>query len=79
MVDKETYVLLRNHFEPWMLVIAERSWFHRQNQRSDESVAEFVAELRQLTRDCEFTDHLDEALHDRFVCRLQTQPARRDS
>ena len=27
MVDKETYVLLRTHFKPWMLVIAERSWF----------------------------------------------------
>ena len=38
------------------------------NQHPDKSVAEFVAKLRRLTRDCKFKDHLDKAMRDRFVC-----------
>lgn len=64
---------LKGHFEPRRLVIAERFRFHRRNQLPDESVAEFVAELRRLTVDCEFKEHLDEALRDRFVCGLQSE------
>ena len=32
-----------------------------------------MAELRQLTTDCEFKDHLDKALRDRFVCGIQNE------
>ena len=64
---------LADHFEPQRLVIAERFRFHRRNQHPDKSVAEFVAELRRLTRGCEFKDHLDEALRDRFVCGIQNE------
>ena len=67
---EEIVKTLQAHFEPRPLVIAERFRFHRRNQRSDESVADFVAELRRLAKDCEFRDHLDEALRDRFVCGL---------
>ena len=67
---EEIIKTLQAHFEPRPLVIAERFRFHRRNQRSDESVADFVAELRRLAKDCEFRDHLDEALRDRFVCGL---------
>ena len=51
----------------------ERFRFYRRNQHPDESVAEIVAELRQLTRDCKFKDHLDEALRDQFVCGIQNE------
>ena len=40
-------------------------------------MAKFVAEFRQLTRDCEFKDHLDEALHDHFVCGLQNEASQK--
>ena len=64
---------LANHFEPRRLVIVERFRFHRRNQHPDELVAKFVGELRRLTRNCEFRDHLDEALRDRFVCGIQNE------
>ena len=40
-------------------------------------MAEFVAELRQLARDCEFKEHLDEVLHYRFVCELQNEASQK--
>ena len=33
-----------------------------------ESVQEFVARLRQLSRDCKFESFLDEMIRDRLVC-----------
>ncbi len=43
---------LVKHFEPKPLVIAERFHFHRRSQAVDESIAEYVAELRRLTTHC---------------------------
>ena len=70
---------LVDHFEPRRLVIVERFRFHQRNQHPDESVAEFVAKLRWLTKDCEFKDHLDEALRDCFVCGIQNETHRKGS
>ena len=42
----------------------------RQQQQSGENIAMYVAELRRLSNDCAFNDHLTEALHDKFVCGL---------
>ena len=51
-------------------MIAERFYFHSRSQKAGESIAEFVAELHRLAAHCEFRDYLNEALRDRFVCRL---------
>ena len=59
--------VLTKHYEPKTLVIAEGFQFHRRNQAVGESVAEYIAELRRLTRHCEFGAYLDDALRDRFV------------
>ena len=64
---------LADHFEPRQLVIAERIRFHQRNQHPDKLVAEFVAELRRLIRDCEFKDHMDEVLRDWSVCGIQNE------
>ena len=64
---------MRKHYEPKKVVPAERFTFHRRNQGAEESVAEYVAELRKLTLNCDFKDHLDEALRDRFVCGLRSE------
>ena len=64
---------LADYFEPRQLVIAERFRFHQRNQHPDELVAELVAELGWLIRDCEFKDHMDEALRDRSVCGIQNE------
>ena len=62
---------LTDHFEPKLLVIAGRFYFHSQHsQKAGESIAEFGAELRRLAAHCEFRNYLNEALRDRFVCEL---------
>ena len=64
---------LKSHFQPKLLVIAERFYFHRRNQSANESITEYIAELRRLTTYCEFRDYLNDALQDRLVCGLQNQ------
>ena len=69
----ELKVELKKHFEPKKVVIAERFNFHRRNQAPDESIAEYVAKLRKLTTNCDFSDYLEEALRDRFICGLRSE------
>ena len=64
---------LTKHFQPRKIVIAERFHFHRRNQAPEKNVAEFLAQLRKLAKYCELGDHLNEALRDRFVCRLKSK------
>ena len=64
---------LKKHFEPKKIIIAERFNFHRRNQASDESITEYVAELRKLAASCEFGGNLEESLRDRFVCGLRSE------
>ncbi len=42
-------------------------------QSSTESIAEFVADLRRLSINCEFGNFLSEALRDRFVCGVKDE------
>ena len=65
--------VLKQHYEPKRLVIARRFYFHRRDQDTNESTAEYVAELRKLASPCEFGDYLNEALRDRFVCGLRSE------
>ena len=63
--------LLKAHYEPKSLVIAELFHFYRRSQALCESVADFAADLRRLSIHCEFkADRFDEAFRDRFVCCL---------
>uniref|UniRef100_A0A3P9MT26 Retrotransposon gag domain-containing protein n=1 Tax=Poecilia reticulata TaxID=8081 RepID=A0A3P9MT26_POERE len=59
---------LQKHFNPAPLVIAERFRFHKRNQMKDESISEYMAELRKLLQHCDFKTGLDVALRDRLVC-----------
>ena len=68
---------LKSHFEPKRNIIAEWFRFHRWNQMAGESVAQFVAELRHIASRCEFGEYLTEALRDRLVCGLRSEPAQR--
>ena len=65
--------LLSNHFQPKKMVVAERFRFHRRFQLENESVMEFTAGLRTLSRDCNFGDFLNDALRDQFVCGLRSE------
>lgn len=77
---KDLCTILKKHFNPAPLVIAERYRFHRRDQAAGESVADYVAELRRLAAKCKFEDtkeFLEESLRDRFVCGLKTESVRK--
>ncbi len=69
----ELAVVLKQHYEPVPLVIAERFNFHRCCQQHRKSVSEFVADLKRLSLHCSFGAYLDEALRDRLVCGLRSE------
>ena len=50
--------------------IAERFKFFKRVQQEKESVADYIAELRKLSKTCNFGDYLDTALRDQLVCGL---------
>ena len=69
---------LTDHFEPKPLVIAELFYFHQRAQGTNESVLEYVAELRRLATHCEFGAFLQDALRDRLVCGLRSIAAQKN-
>ena len=63
--------LLDNHLSPKLLVIAECFRFHKRDQKDGESILVYVAELRNLSEDCDFNAYLNDALRDRLVCGIK--------
>ena len=61
---------MQTHLDPQPLIIAQRFKFHQRSQKSGESIAQFVAELRKCAEYCDFQNKLDEAIRDRLVCGL---------
>lgn len=55
----EIVTALKQHFEPKLLLVAERFCFNRCNQKANQPVAHYVAELKQCAADCEFSANLD--------------------
>ena len=65
---------LRSHFDPKPVnILTYRYTFYRRNQGPNESVAEYVAELRRLASLCEFGAFLDQALRDRLVFGMRSE------
>ena len=75
--DSKTYQelleVLKQHYEPKPVVIAERFRFYRWLQAPGESFASYVAELKNLARNCAFEGYLETALRDQFVCGIRSQ------
>ena len=57
---------LTEHFKPAPKAIAERFRFMSRQQKSGETVSQFLAELRKIAMDCKFTD-LPQRLRDQFI------------
>ena len=57
--------------------IVQRFRFNSRVQRPGESIADFVAELRRLSPDCEFGATLSEMLRDRLVCGVREERVQR--
>ena len=53
-----------------MDVIAERFRFYNRQQRVGESIAEYVSELRRISKNCQFGEQLCTALRDQLVSGL---------
>lgn len=64
--------LLAAHLQPTPSVLTERYKFRQRRQR-DESIAEYVSELKKLSKYCDFGSALDENLRDQLVCGLKSE------
>ena len=56
-------------------ILTERSLFYSRKQRADETVEQYVTELRKLFCECEFSNS-DEALRDQFSLNIRNQKAK---
>ena len=66
--------LLRRHYKPTRLKVAEQYRFHSASQKPRQSIVDFVRELKRLAGTCEFTsEQLSDSLRDRFICGLRSE------
>ena len=70
--------VLKLHFEPKPIPIAERYAFYKRDQVPGESLSDYAVELRRLAFNCKFGQYLPEALRDRFVCGLCSEPVQKE-
>jgi len=73
----EIVKILKEHFEPKPILVAERFRFNKCNQKPSQSVAHYVAELKMQAANCEFGASLDAALRDRFVSGIKNETCQR--
>ncbi|XP_027869143.1 uncharacterized protein K02A2.6-like [Xiphophorus couchianus] len=69
--------ILKEHYEPKPILVAERFRFNRCNQKTSQTVAHYVAELKQQAANCDFGASLDSALRDRFVSGIKNEACQR--
>ena len=66
--DEDLAKPLQDHFMPKPSAIVQQFKFNTRSQQPGETIAMFLAELRHLSKLCEFGITLDEMLRDRLVC-----------
>ena len=71
MTFAELVKLIKNHLSPKPYPIAERFHFNTCDRQPEESVANYVMELRHLTEHCEYGTSLNDMLRDRLVCGIK--------
>ncbi|XP_052742135.1 uncharacterized protein LOC128198847 [Bicyclus anynana] len=72
----ELTVILEKHLQPKPSILAERFKFRHRKQTEGESIAEYVAILKCLSKTCEFGNWLEESLRDQFVCGITSETIR---
>ena len=70
---KDICDILKKHYSPQPIKIAERYRFYNRKQLLGESAAKYFAQLRKMANTCSFGTFLDEALCDRLVCGIRDQ------
>ena len=66
--------LVENHYTPTRNVIMEKFIFNSRAQKPSETIMEYVAELRKLSKYCQYGGTLDTMLRDRIVCGINSVP-----
>ena len=59
---------MTDHYQPRPSTIVQRFKIHSRSRKPGESVATYIAELKQLSENCALGDFLQEMLRDRIVC-----------
>lgn len=72
----EAVLLMKNHLQPKPSILAERYRFRQRRQSDGESVADYVAELKKMSKSCEFGATLEENLRDQLVCGIKSEVTR---
>ena len=70
--------LLKSHYRPQTVEIAERFKFFKRAQGNSEQTTDFMAALRRLAKTCNFGQYLETALRDQFVCGLRDEKCQRE-
>ncbi|XP_061705624.1 uncharacterized protein K02A2.6-like [Cydia pomonella] len=68
--------LMRQHLQPKPSALAERYRFRQKRQGINEDVTSYVAELKKMSRHCEFGESLSDNLRDQFICGLRNDVIR---
>lgn len=58
---------LKTYFDPTINAIAERFRFYSRQQKEDESIGDYIVEIKALSKNCKFETFLDEALRDKLI------------
>ena len=73
----EVIQLATDHFHKKPSAIVSRFRFYKRDQKPEESLSNYIAELRTLSEYCEFTD-LEVQLRDRLVCGTLNEKLQKD-
>ena len=64
----EIVTVVKEHQSPKPSMIVQRFKFNSRVRKAEESVRNYVAELRKLSEHCEYNNQLEDMLRDRLVC-----------
>ena len=64
---------LKNHYQPTPSITVQRYKFHTRARQMNETVPEYVSELKKLAEKCDFKDSLNDMLKDRLVCGINDE------
>lgn len=68
--------LLMGHLQPKPSVLAQRYKFRQRRQLTNETITDYVTELKKMSKNCDFNNTLDENLRDQMVCGLKSEVIR---
>ncbi|UYV65352.1 K02A2.6-like [Cordylochernes scorpioides] len=62
--------ILKRHFSPKRSIIVERFIFFKRMQLKEESISDYLVEIKRLASSCNFGNFLEDSLRDKMVCGL---------